>query len=187
MRRPISTVLAAAVTIGAGLPAAGQESPKQEWFQPGGHELSLGGSLTSYGDNDFLLHLAGDFGYMLTSRHEVGLSLNLQFWISDVEKDVWGSCGFLYRYNVPIRISHLIPFAGVRVVWPFGLVWPYGDEQQWDAEVLAEAGFRFVVGPSISLNLMGYYGRILGYQCGWMGCPADPSGFGYAIGMSGFF
>jgi len=187
MRRPVFMVFAAAVTIGTVLPAAGQESPKQVWPQPGRLELSLGGSLTSYGDNNSSLRLAGDLGFMLSPRHEAGPTLNLQIWNSDLGKYAWGSIGVFYRYNIPTRSRHLIPFGGVRVVWPVGVVWLSGYDQEWDAEARAEFGIRYLVGGRFSLDLTTFYRRTLGSLCEWSGCSEDEDRFGFAIGVSVFF
>jgi hypothetical protein len=187
MRRPISMVFAVAVTIGAVLPAAGQESARQVWLQPGMQEFSLWGSLNSYGDNTSSLRLAGDFGFMLSSRHEVGPTFNLQLWDSDLGTDAWGSFGVFYRYSIPIRSRHLIPFGGARVVWPVGVVWLSGYDQEWDAEARAEVGIRYIVAGRTSLDLTTFYRRTFGSLCEWSGCSEDEDRIGFAIGISVFF
>jgi hypothetical protein len=174
-------VTAAAAFIAVGAPAGAEEPWQRVQFASGMRELSLWGALDVHLGDLIVLWIGGDLGFMLSPRHEVGPTMDLQVWVFDWDYVDGGSCGGFYRYNIPVRSRRVAPFVGVRAM---GFL---GDQRDWDAEARAEGGIRHFLSTSSAITLTGFYGRRFGPHCEWWYCPDDNDRFGMTVGVSAFF
>jgi len=181
MRRWIGMALAALSVASAGMPLAAQETGQRVEFEKGMTELSLWGALDTLEGDELQLWLAGDVGFLLSPRHEIGPSLNVGVWLFNGDTDASGSCGGFYRYNIPVPGSRWAPFVGVRAL---GFL---GESREWDAEARVEGGVRHFLDGGAAITVAGFYARRYGPHCEWWYCPDDEDRFGMSVGLSVFF
>ena len=181
MRRWMGIGLLAMAVTAAGRPSAAEETWHRLELDKGMTELALWGALDTYEGDELWLWLSGDVGYMLSPRHEIGPSLNVQIWLFDWEADASGSCGGFYRYIIPVRSRRWVPFVGVR-----GLGF-LGQPREWDAEARAEAGFWHFLDERAAITVTGFYARRYGHNCEWWFCEDDRDRLGMSVGLSLFF
>ncbi|HOC41926.1 MAG TPA: hypothetical protein PKJ99_02820 [Thermoanaerobaculales bacterium] len=183
MRRWLEMAIVAFSVIGGGLPAAAEDS--QAWqpvqLEQGMTEFALWGALDTYEGDEVWLWLAGDVGFLLSPRHEIGPSLNVQVWLFDWEAEASGSCGGFYRYNIPLRSRRWAPFLGVRALSFLG------GPREWDAEARVEGGFRHFLAEGAAVTVTGFYARRFGQHCDWGSCGTDADRLGVSLGLSMFF
>jgi hypothetical protein len=176
-----ATVGALAVAIATGNPVQADDPWRRVQLRTGMRELSMWGALDVDEGGQTWLWLGGDLGFMVSPRHEIGPTMDLQLWWFDWESAAGGACGGFYRYHVPVRSRRVEPFLGVRAVGYLG------EYREWDAEVRAEGGLWHYMTESTAINLTGFYGRRFGPHCEWWYCPDDRDRFGMSVGLSVFF
>lgn len=183
MRRWLEMALAALSVAGAGLPvaAADTETWQRMELERGMTELALWGALDTYEGDELWLWLSGDVGFMLSPRHELGPTLNVQVWLFDWATDASGSCGGFYRYNIPASSQRWVPFVGARAIAFLG------EPREWDAEARVEGGFRHFLNEGAAITLTGFYARRIGSHCEWAFCRDNQDRFGMTLGLSVFF
>lgn len=182
MNRTISVmVMAAAAVVATGAPCADEEPQERVHLKSGMRELSLWGALDVHESDQIWVWLGADLGFMLSPRHELGPTFDLQSWIFNWDTDAVASFGGFYRYNIPVRSRRFVPFMGARAM---GFL---GDQREWDAEARVEGGVWNFLGENAAINLTGFYGRRFGPHCEWWYCPDNPGHFGMSIGVSVFF
>lgn len=127
------------------------------------------------------LAISGEYGFMISSRHEVGPVLSLGYSNPDwpgAGSSTWGGAGAFYRYNIPNRTKALVPFLGVRALGFFG------DLDSYSSEVQADAGLRVMPAPAASVNLAVFY-RETFFRSDWY--HEHGSNVGMTAGISIFF
>jgi hypothetical protein len=141
------------------------------------------------GNHGYLVDLTGDLGFMITKRHEVGPSLTFRHRGGGELRDFSsGSAGVFYRFNIPTPARELLPFLGARGRWFFG------DSNDAGIEYRFETGLRVMPSKRASVNLMLFYRKRTGGNCGDSLLYRSGGGYcdtvgrlGIAVGVSVFF
>jgi len=147
----------------------------------GAKELAFGFSYADTADVGTSLDLDGRLGWFLTPANELGVVASY----FDVSLDGPGSTGdadggaggVFYRFNFRTGSETLVPFVGAQMLWPFGDV-----SDVIDYSLGVEAGTRFLVGNSASVNVALFYQEDYGAS-GF----SDTETFGLLAGISIFF
>jgi hypothetical protein len=181
MRRRIRTVLLAALAVAAGQPAVAEERWDRVELDKGMTELSLWAALDTRAGDEAWLWLSGDVGFMLSPRHEVGPSLNVQILLFDWEAEASGSCGGFYRYYIPVSSRSWAPFVGARAL---GYI---GEPRDWDTEARVEGGFLHFVAEGAAISVTAFYARRFGLHNEWWVDEEDRDRLGMSVGLSVFF
>ena len=151
-------------------------------LEKGLNEVSFFFSLDRVGGTGTYIGIMGEYGFMLTPRHELGPVLNMTYSNSDRPGrggSASGGLGLFYRYNIPNKSKKLLPFVGGRVLGYFGDI----DYMTW--ELRPEIGIRLMPVPGASVNLILFYREIFQSDPHW----GDRWGsrFGVTAGVSIFF
>jgi len=177
MKKTLITVLAVGlVAILISGDAAGAELEK------GQRELTFHMVLEHERGSGTYLAIMGEYGFMITSRHELGPVLSLGYSNPDsptISSSTSGGAGVFYRYNFPIKSKMLLPFVGGRALGFFG------DMDYRDSELQAEIGIRVMPSPGASVNLAVYYREAFQSDPPWWD-EIGPKG-GVTAGVSIFF
>ncbi|MHC4067128.1 MAG: hypothetical protein ACYSUI_21855 [Planctomycetota bacterium] len=151
-------------------------------MEKGLKEVSFLFSLEHVQGSGTYLAIMGEYGYMITQRHELGPVLNMSY--SDPSggrrgSSAAGGAGLFYRYNIPNKSKRLLPFVGGRALGFFGGI----DSMNW--ELRPEIGIRMMPAPGASVNLILFYREIFQSDPAW----GDRWGsrFGVTAGVSIFF
>jgi len=151
-------------------------------LEKGLKEVSFLFSLEHVQGSGTYLSIMGEYGFMITPRHELGPVLNLGYSNPDSPgrgSSTSGGAGLFYRYNIPNKSKKLLPFVGGRVLGFFGGI----DSMNY--ELRPEIGIRMMPAPGASVNLILFYREIFQSDSPWH----DQTGsrFGVTAGVSIFF
>lgn len=150
-------------------------------LEKGRHEASFVLGLEHAQESGTYLAVSGEYGFMVTARHEVGPVLSLGYSDPDwpgADSSTSGGAGVFYRYNIPNRSKALVPFLGARALGFFG------DIDSYSSEVRADAGLRVMPAPGASVNLALFYREIF-FHSDWY--DDTGSSVGLTAGVSIFF
>jgi len=123
-------------------------------LEEGAREVSFVFDLENTGASGTSLAVAGEFGFMVTDRHEFGPVLFVDYWNpnwSGSDSLIFGGAGVFYRYNISNRTKRLLPFVGARASLFFG------DTEIRSWELRAEAGIRIIPAEGASVNFALFY------------------------------